>query len=152
MASTPTRAVNLTRQLTAIRARLPTATGTVRRGELDCLMRIQPSPASQTYRVRLLYRHGRRPRVTVTDPRLTLHPDAHALPHVYPEDELCLYYPGEWRHDMLLSATILPWTAEWLIHYELWLITGCWTGGGHTHASDRAVSPPGAQRPFHEDR
>ncbi|WP_200902421.1 hypothetical protein [Protofrankia coriariae] len=130
MASTPTRAVNLTRQLIAIRATLPTATGRVRRGELDCLMCIRPSPASQVYTVRLLYRHGRRPRITVTDPQLTLRPDAHALPHVYAGDELCLYYPGEWRHDMLLSATILPWIAEWLIHYELWLISGHWVGGG----------------------
>ena len=64
-------------------------------------------------------------------PRLALHPDAHALPHVYPGDQLCLYYPGEWRHDMLLVATVLPWTAEWLIHYKVWLVTGQWTGGGH---------------------
>jgi hypothetical protein len=33
---------------------------------------------------------------------------------------------------MLLSTTILPWTAEWLMHYELWLISGHWSGGGHT--------------------
>jgi len=67
----------------------------------------------------------------VIQPRLALHPDAHAPPHVYPGDQLCLYYPGEWRHDMLLVATVLPWTAEWLIHYEVWLVTGQWTGGGH---------------------
>ncbi len=132
MASTPTRAVNPARQLTAIHSMLPTATGTVRRGKLDCVMRIQPSPASQRYTVRLRYQHGRHPQVTVIDPQLTLHPHAHALPHVYPGDELCLYYPSEWRHDMLLATTILPWTAEWLMHYELWLITGRWTGGGHT--------------------
>jgi hypothetical protein len=33
---------------------------------------------------------------------------------------------------MLLAHTLLPWTAEGLLHYELWLITGTWTGGGHT--------------------
>jgi hypothetical protein len=44
---------------------------------------------------------------------------------------LCLYYPGQWRPDLLLSTTIVPWTAEWLMHYELWLATGHWTGGGH---------------------
>ncbi len=49
--------------------------------------------------------------------------------------------PGEWKHDMLLSVTILPWIAEWLIHYELWLITGHWTGGGHTLTGSRAVAP-----------
>jgi hypothetical protein len=116
----------------AIRTVLPAATSAVRRGELECIAPIQPSPASQTYTVRLRYRHGRQPRVTVITPQLTRHPDLYALPHVYPGDELCLYYPGEWRHNMLLATTILPWAAEWLLHYELWLITGSWSGGGHT--------------------
>jgi hypothetical protein len=89
---------------------------------------LQPSPASQTYTVCMRYQD--RPQITVIDPQLT-RPDAQDSPHVYPGDELCLYYPGEWRHDMLLATTILPWTAKWLMHYELWLITGRWTGGGH---------------------
>lgn len=135
MVSTPTRAINPARQFTAIRAVLPAATGKVGSGELDCVMLIQPSPASQTYTVCLRYQNRQRPHVTVIDPQLTLHPEAQALPHVYPGDELCLYYPGEWRYDMLLATTILPWTAEWLMHYELWLITGRWTGGGHTGRS-----------------
>lgn len=140
MASIPTRAVNLTRQLVAITAVLPDADCTVRNGELTCTVRLQPSPASQTYTVHLAYRHGLRPKVTVTDPPLELHPGAKALPHVYPGDELCLYFPGEWNHHMLLAATILPWTAEWLLHYELWLVIGYWAGGGHTHATDDAIS------------
>ncbi len=135
MASTPIRAINLARQLTAVRSVLPAATGTLRSGELSCIVPIQPSPASQTYTVRLQYQHARHPQITVIYPHLALHPDARALPHVYPEDQLCLYFPGEWRHDMLLATTILPWTAEWLMHYELWLITGRWTGGGHTEPS-----------------
>ena len=141
MAITPTRAINVARQLIAITAVLPDASGTTRRGVLDCRLRIQPSPASQTYTVRLIYRHGRPPKVTVTDPPLGLHPNASQLPHVYPGNELCLYYPGEWKHDMLLFATILPWAAEWLIHYELWLATGTWAGGGHTHTAGRCCEP-----------
>lgn len=45
---------------------------------------------------------------------------------------LGLYYPParEWRQSMLLAGTILPWTSEWLLHYETWLATGVWTGGG----------------------
>jgi hypothetical protein len=41
---------------------------------------------------------------------------------------------------MLLAATILPWTTEWLIHYKLWLITGRWAGGGHTHTTNEAIT------------
>ncbi|MFC3504073.1 hypothetical protein ACFOOK_24310 [Micromonospora krabiensis] len=134
MASTPTRAVNLRRQLAAITALLPDAVGAVHRGELTCIIRLQPSPASQIYTVRLTYRHGRRPEVMVTDPPLARHAGAAALPHVYAGDELCLYYPGQWKQDMFLAATVVPWAAEWLMHYEIWLVTGRWTGGGHTHA------------------
>ncbi|RAO15035.1 hypothetical protein [Micromonospora noduli] len=134
MASTPTRAVNLRRQLTAITALLPDAVGAVHRGELTCAIRLQPSPASQIYTLRLTHRHGRRPEVMVTDPPLARHPRAAALPHVYAGDELCLYYPGQWEQDMFLAATVVPWAAEWLMHYEIWLVTGRWTGGGHTHA------------------
>lgn len=139
MANIPTRAVNLTRQLVAITAVLPDARGTVRGGELTCSFQLRPSPASRNYTVRLTYRHGRRPRVTITDPPLELRPGATALPHVYPGDELCLYLPGQWKHHMLLASTILPWAAEWLLHYELWLVTGRWAGGGDTHATNDAI-------------
>jgi hypothetical protein len=74
--------------------------------------------------VRLVYRHGRRPRVTVSDPPLALRPGAKALLHVYPGNGLCLYYPGQWNHDMLLAVTVLPWTTEWLIRYELCSLPG----------------------------
>lgn len=43
-----------------------------------------------------------------------------------------LYDPAkdEWDHSMLISETIVPWTLDWLACYELWLMTGRWTGGG----------------------
>lgn len=126
-----TRAVNPARQLTAILGVLPAARGRIRRCELHCILPIQPSPASRTYTVQLRYRHGHHPHVTVIDPPLEAGPDQQDLPHVYPGNELCLYYSGEWRHDMLLATTILPWIAEWLLHYEIWLATGHWNGGGH---------------------
>jgi hypothetical protein len=75
---------NPARQLTAIRVVLPAATGRIRSGEVHCVMPIQPSPASQTYTVHLRYQTPRGRHVTVIDPKLTLHPEAQALPHVYP--------------------------------------------------------------------
>jgi hypothetical protein len=131
MASTPTRAINLARQLVAIRSAIPDARGKINRGQLDCVVPIQPSIASETYRARIQYRHRKPPHVHIVQPALELHPDRGHLPHVYPGNELCLFYPGEWQHNMLLATTILPWTAEWLLHYEIWLITGEWTGGGY---------------------
>lgn len=138
MASIPTRAVNLAAQLVAITAVLPDSRGAVRGGELTCDFRLRPSPVSRTYTVHLIYRHGQRPRVTITDPELALHPGATTVPHVYPGNELCLYYPGQWNGSMLLANTILPWTAEWLLHYEVWLVIGRWTGGGTSHPAGAA--------------
>jgi len=31
---------------------------------------------------------------------------------------------------MLIADTTVPWTAEWLANYEVWLATGEWHGGG----------------------
>jgi hypothetical protein len=122
------------KQMLAVAAVVQDSRGRVHHGELTCDLRLQPTPASLRYTVRLAYRHGTRPKVTVTDPPLQPHPGARHLPHVYAGDDLCLNYPGEWREDMLLARTIVPWTSEWLAFYELWLVTGEWLGGG-THPS-----------------
>jgi len=53
-------------------------------------------------------------------------------PHMYPGNQLCLYLPRakEWDPSMRLADTIVPWTSEWLLHYEVWQATGEWCGGG----------------------
>lgn len=59
------------------------------------------------------------------------------LPHVYSSDEqsLCLHYPPQrkWTGIKHIAATIVPWAAEWLYHYEIWVLTGQWNGGGTIH-------------------
>jgi len=136
MATTPIRAADLGRQRAAITALYPTAEVVLDRRELICTVGLRPTPLSRTYTIRLTYRHGEIPHITVVEPPLERHPDARALPHVYAGDELCLFYPGEWTTDKLLARTILPWTSEWLLHYEIWLVTNDWTGGGK-HPSSR---------------
>lgn len=43
---------------------------------------------------------------------------------------------------MHLSQTIVPWSADWLACYELWLMTGRWTGGGrHPTPLTAGVAP-----------
>ena len=41
---------------------------------------------------------------------------------------------GDWREDRALAWTIIPWLLEWLVEYEVWLVTGEWCGGGVAHA------------------
>lgn len=67
------------------------------------------------------YDQGRRPRVTVVDPPLQRHDGQH-LPHVFPGDDLCLYYDEFDGGQHLIADTVVPWISEWLFHYELWLI------------------------------
>ena len=65
-------------------------------------------------------------------------PEAAPLPHVYfyePDirlSPLCLFDPeaGEWGHSDAIALTTIPWTADWLACYEIWLATGRWRGGG----------------------
>jgi hypothetical protein len=106
--------------------------GMVKRNRLRWDMQIQPTPLSAAYDVRLHYTLERGPRVFVRSPDL-LQPGEDPIPHRYGDGSLCLYLPGtgEWDRSMPLAETIIPWTAEWLYFYEIWLGTGQWCGGGH---------------------
>jgi hypothetical protein len=47
---------------------------------------------------------------------------------MYSDQSLCLYADGGWDTTLFLVDTIVPWTSEWLAHYELWAIDGTWYG------------------------
>lgn len=109
----------------------------IRRGVLTCIVDLQPTPVSRRYTVRITHRPPLDPVVEVIAPVLRLHPGAQGLPHVYTDGRLCLYEPGEWKADMPVASSILPWASEWLFHYEIWLVTGAWTGGGDWPSVDQ---------------
>jgi hypothetical protein len=120
----------------------------VRAGRLRWTVGLKPTPLSVTYTVRLDYVVGRRPRVVVLDPPLDV-PGGKRLPHMYPGDELCLYYDEFDGHSDLLADTIVPWISEWLYHYENWLTTEQWHGGGiHPDGPD----PPRPRRATRQKR
>jgi hypothetical protein len=111
--------------------------GVVWRGELR--------PLAQSYSVQISYCAfsfrpaditARRAQVEISNPELRF--DASGfMPHIYPNSfmptrpRLCLHRPEEWRPTMVIADTIVPWTVEWLIAYEGWRATGCWSAGGH---------------------
>jgi len=96
---------------------------------------ITPTPLSQTYEVKIVYRKNKHPKVTVLDPKLTIPEGQEKLPHVHKDGTLCLYYHeyNEWNADSFIAKTIVPWASEWLYFYEIWLATGEWKGGGIEH-------------------
>ncbi len=98
---------------------------------------IKPTSLSKSYELLVMYEFGKRPDVFILTP-LDRYGDAKDLPHVYStkQQKICLYYPTahEWSKDKLIANTILPWAAEWLQFYELWVATGVWLGEGVHHA------------------
>ena len=91
--------------------------------------KLQPTPLSQVYAIRVTYADWDQPKTTVIDPQLERREDS-PIPHRYKDGSLCLYVPGEWSSHHYIALSIIPWAALWLYHFEVWRITGEWLGGG----------------------
>lgn len=91
---------------------------------------IQPTPLSTNYKVKITYTLGSRPNVFILSPDISI--SKRKIPHTYPNNELCLFYPKykEWTKYDYISDKIVPWITDWLYYYEIWLITDKWLGGG----------------------
>lgn len=103
--------------------------------------KISPSPMGDTYSIKVNYQlsknsNSKRPRqliISITDPLpLKKAVGKNSLEHCYNQtkQELCLFYGNEWNNSMLISNTVVPWIYDWLYHYEIWVGTGVWNGGG----------------------
>lgn len=113
---------------------------TLRRKRLICHGSITPSEGCDTYKIRIEYQEGWTPRVYIVDPQIEPDPKY----HIYEEGHLCLsdYRESPWSSTMRIHETIIPWTAEWLIFYERWKLTGKWSGPEAKHGlSDTAQLP-----------
>lgn len=94
---------------------------------------IRGSALTARYRIRIRYELGSRPRAFVLDPMpQRRHPRQPVIHTNGADNEPCLFTPehGDWRPDMMLATTIVPWLMEWLVFYEAWFCTGRWDGGG----------------------
>ncbi len=96
---------------------------------------LQPTPLSRIYKIKIKYKVGCIPEVYVISPfPLPKYSNETELPHMYlsSKQKLCLYYPNhyEWNEKMKIAETLIPWAAEWLFYYEVWLATGKWQGEG----------------------
>lgn len=92
---------------------------------------LKPSSNSCTYTVKIIYKFKKPPKVFVLKPDILK-----SSPHIYSDRSLCLYYPFDKDYNNKLSVisdTIIPWTAEWLYYYEIWLNSGIWWGPEAPH-------------------
>lgn len=121
--------VSLAQQAFALRSVYPDST--VRLGPSSLLWRgrLKPSGLSEQYLTEVSLQMGQQPIVNIIEPVLT--PDDQGrLPHIWEDGSLCLKTAGQWTTNMLLVDTTVPWSSEWLFHYEMWKGTGVWFGDG----------------------
>lgn len=132
--------LNMALQAGKIKSLFPAYPPSFNQNGLTWKCTLTPSPLSASYEVSLLYTREAQPNVYVVNQTLELFPGKTKLPHVYDTKKqwLCLYYRKgrEWNSGMLIADTVIPWTCEWLLHYECWAATGTWHGGGISHETE----------------
>lgn len=97
----------------------------INNGILYCYGNYKPTEESITYSYRIKYAPMSKPKVTVTNPLIAYNDDI----HMYNDTSLCLYYPEDMTWNCSshhLYDTIIPWTHEWFVFYELYQFTGKW--------------------------
>ncbi len=129
------RAISLPCQKINLYKSFPDSKCYIVRNKLVWKAKVSPSPLSRIYNAELYYTIHDRPKMYIVGNELQKLDDVN-FPHKYKIDKenkrvlLCLYRYNEFSNCKLLSNTIIPWTIEWLYHYEIWLTTGNWLGGG----------------------
>jgi hypothetical protein len=96
---------------------------------LRCRGEVASPSGAGNYQIKIVCTPGNAPQVFVLNPEIEYRNHSHT--HFYPADNsLCLYYPGDlqWSAKHHLHDKTIPWLAEWLVFYELYLITGKWEG------------------------
>jgi hypothetical protein len=110
--------------------------------EIRYCFEISPSEFSPLYRCLLVVPRTTSPQMYVIKPDLVVKAGSKRPPHIYGHSDgkthLCLWWPKqrEWKRDMKFIESYIAWTAEWLWHYEYWLSSGKWEGGG-AHPAER---------------
>lgn len=125
-------AKSLKQQAQAIRVRWPGFTVTLNGDVLTATGQLRPTARSQTYQLQITYKLKNNPDIILRSPKIDRNFKEEMPEHLYSQERLCLFRPiyGEFKFSDFLSETILPWTALWLYHYEVWHLTGDWLGGG----------------------
>lgn len=129
------REIPLIVQANKLQSYFPDSKYSVRQNILVWKGYLQPTYLSPKYLIKVVYQREKHPNVYVMDPKpLVLAKEKSKLEHVYDTDKqhLCIYYlkAKEWNETKFIADTIIPWTSEWLFHYEIWVTTGIWHGGG----------------------
>ena len=104
---------------------------------LICRGIFQPNNC-KAYDVRIEFRAGCFPQVYILSPEIKPNVET----HIYREGSSCLFYPGElkWKDTTSIAENTIPWIFEWILFYELYLLTGVWEGEYVPHGVVKAIT------------
>lgn len=104
-------------------------------GVLYCYGQFKPCDDCIEYKYRVKYIPGKTPKVNVISPEIKYNDDIHMYPF---DNTLCLYHKTDliWNVNTHLYNTIIPWTHEWFVYYELYKLNGSWL---HPFVSHKGV-------------
>jgi len=103
---------------------------------LICRGSVKPTEQSGRYKIEIVHTGVAAPQVRILNPTIEFSSEI----HMYRNGTLCLYDWREqpWQRNWRLHETVIPWTAEWLVFYELFLLTGRWLGKAAEHGEPKA--------------
>lgn len=107
----------------------------IKNQKLICEGVCKPTGLSVNYKFSIAYDGRLSPKVNVIEPTIEYNDDIHMFPS---DNNLCLYHSSDMIWDFRkhnIFNTIIPWTIEWFIFYELYLITGKWEHPFVSHKS-----------------
>lgn len=120
-------------QITAVKAQYTDVSFRTKKRGIEGFISLQPTEESLIYKLKISAQiDSTIVNIFPIEPHIGREVNGQAIPHMYPDGSLCLYYPDykEWKYSDLWADTLIPWTSLWLYYYELWLQTGEWLGGG----------------------
>ena len=104
----------------------------ISRNLLRFVIRLQPTPESIEYKVRIQLKLGYLPTAQLQEPKEIAMVNGQKPHHLYKgkngDEYLCVFYPKgcEWSNCMFLADSFVPWVVTWLSAYEIWQVTGVW--------------------------
>lgn len=116
-----------------LKKKYPQSKITLKKNKMIWYGEIKPTPISCLYKIKIICEKGLKPKVVLYGDHIEgIEKDD--FPHCYHKYEnrqmveLCLNIPTEFDYSLRIVDTIIPWSQEWLYHYEIWLATGEWHG------------------------
>jgi hypothetical protein len=110
---------------------------------LTCHAKIIPSEGCASYSISIKYKLHNSPCVRVLNPKIPK--ELWGQVHIFSQTgDLCLFdsrkgkQPWQWKYN--IHETIIPWTAEWLVYYELYLKLGKWLGPEVIHEKPKVLN------------